>query len=349
MAMPSLSTPLLFLIFNRPAETDRVFATIRDQRPTRLFVAADGPRRDRAGEGEIVRQVREIATKVDWPCEVTTLFRDENLGCGRAVSEALAWFFSQVEEGIILEDDCLPHPDFFVHCTALLARYRHEPRVATIAGTHFFPPTLPHQQSHYASKYFQMWGWASWRRTWQQYDFKLGSLEPNEWFKLLQRVHPIAVESGYWWEVFQALHAGVIDTWDFQMFFSSWKQGAVHLLPGRNLVSNIGYGPGATHTNFHGQMADLPTFPLALDDAPVPLEPDPVIDSMIFYLRFLESMTHTWWVEQVLCPEQKLGQTRIELGLKNRRIRQLESEILDKRRQLLAATRALAQSASPLG
>jgi len=346
--MPRLNTPLLFLIFNRPVETARVFEVIRAQQPKRLFVAADGPRLDRAGEAEIVRSVREIATKVDWPCEVTTLFREENIGCGRAVSEAITWFFSQVEEGIILEDDCLPHPVFFPHCESLLARYRDEPRVASIAGTHFFPATLPHRQSHYASKYFQMWGWATWRRVWQQYDFKLGSLQPNEWFKLLQKTHPVAVEAGYWWEVFQALHAGSIDTWDFQMFFSCWKQGAVHLMPGKNLISNIGYGPGATHTNFYGQMANLPTQSLELSANPIPLEPDPVIDSMIFYLRFLESMTHTWWVEQVLCPEQKLGQARIELVQKTRRIRQLENEILDKRRQLLAATRALAQSAAPI-
>ena len=345
--MPRFNTPLLFLIFNRPAETARVFASIRTLQPSRLFVAADGPRPDRSGEAELVRQTRAIVTKVDWPCEVITLFREENLGCGRAVSEAITWFFGQVEEGIILEDDCLPHPDFFPYCATLLARYRNEPRIATIAGTHFLPSALPHRQSHYVSKYFQMWGWASWRRVWQHYDFQLTSLSSEAWIELLQQTHPIAVEAGYWREVFRALKAGLIDTWDFQVFFSCWKIGGRHIMPGKNLVSNIGYNANATHTNFASHMADLPTFPLTIGPEAIPLETDAVVDNITFNLRFLESMTHTWWVDQVLCPEQKLGQARIELGLKDRRIRQLEGELLDKRRQLLAATRALAQSLAP--
>lgn len=341
--MAELDTPLLFLTFNRPEETARVFEVIRSQRPRKLFIASDGPRADRPGESERVNRTRELTTRIDWPCEVKTLFRETNLGCGRAVSEAITWFFDQVEEGIVLEDDCLPHPDFFPYCQTLLARYRDEPRVATIAGTHFLPESLPHQGTHYASKYFQMWGWASWRRVWRHYDFKLDSLAEDEWVALLRRVHPIELEAGYWREILRAVKGGVVDTWDFQVFFSCWKTGGHHIMPSRNLVSNIGYGPTATHTNFSSAMANLPTFPLKVGSLPVPLEPEPVVDNIIFYLRFLESMTHTWWVDQVLCPEQKLGQVRSQLAEKERRVRQLETEVAEKRRQLLAATRMLAQ------
>jgi hypothetical protein len=340
--MNQIKAPILFLVFNRPEQTARVFESIRAVRPSRLFVAGDGHRPDRAEEEKLVRQTRQIATAIDWPCEVTTLFRESNLGCGRAVSGAISWFFEHVTEGIILEDDCLPHPDFYPYCETLLSRYRDEPKVATIAGTHFLPPELPHQQSHYVSKYFQMWGWATWRRTWQTYDLRLTQLNDAGWFSLLDRIHHNPVEAGYWREIYLSLKPGVIDTWDFQMFFSNWHAGGNHVMPGQNLISNIGYGADATHTNFDSPMANLPTAPLTLTDTPIPLEPNVAVDGLIFYLRFLESMKQTWWVEQVLSPEGKLGPLRIELALKERMIRELEREVIDKRLKLRAATKALA-------
>ncbi len=345
--MKALETPVLFLIFNRPLETARVFEAIRQQRPRFLYVAADGPRKDRAGETALVQETRAIASRVDWPCELKTLFRDENFGCGLAVSEAITWFFAQVPEGIILEDDCLPHPDFFPYCETLLARYRDEPRIATIAGTHFFPETLPHRQSHYVSKYFQMWGWASWRRTWQHYDYDLRLIGTEGINDLMRAIHPIEIEAAYWTQIFEAMKSGSVDTWDFQVFFSAWRLGANHVMPGRNLVSNIGYGPAATHTNFASSMADLPTHPLSLGPEVVSLEPDPLVDNLIFYLRFMESLTHTYWLDQVLSPDRQLGPVRNELARQNRRNRQLELELLEKRRQLLAAARALAAVGSP--
>ena len=320
-----------------------VFEAIRKLKPAQLFVAADGARPDRPGELELVEKTRAIATRVDWPCEVKTLFRDNNLGCGLAVSGAISWFFEHVEEGIILEDDCLPHADFFSYCETMLDRYRHELRVATIAGTHFLPTTLPHEQSHYVSKYFQMWGWATWRRTWEVYDFDLSTLNLESCRELLEAIHPIAVECDYWTHIFNALRAGAIDTWDFQVFFCAWRAGAHHVMPGRNLISNIGYGPAATHTNFASSMAEIPTQPHVVGPEVVPLTPDPIVDNLIFYLRFLESLTHTYWLEQIISPEQQLGSLRNELLRLNRLNRQLELELKEKRQQLLAATRTLAR------
>jgi hypothetical protein len=344
--MNQVNTPILFLVFNRPEQTARVFESIRAMKPFRLFVAGDGARPEKEGEAELVRQTRKAATAVDWPCEVVTLFRDANLGCGRAVSGAISWFFEQVTEGIILEDDCLPHPDFYPFCETLLDRYRDEPKVATIAGTHFLPPELPHGQTHYVSKYFQMWGWATWRRTWDLYDHGLDQLTDEGWFALLERVHRNPVEAGYWREIYKSLKPGIIDTWDFQMFFNCWHSGGNHVMPGHNLISNIGYGPEATHTNFESPMANLPTSSLTLTEASIPLEPNPTVDGVIFYLRFLESMRQTWWVEQVLSPEGKLGQVRNELVLKERIIRELQREVTDKRIKLRAAAKALARASA---
>jgi hypothetical protein len=338
-------TAVLFLVFNRPNQTKQVFEAIKSARPERLYVAADGPRTHKAGEEEQCRQTRAIATAVDWPCKVTTLFRDDNFGCGAAVSQAISWFFQHEEEGIILEDDCLPHQDFFPFCETLLARYRDEPRIATIAGTHFLPSQLAIDHSHYVSKYFQMWGWATWRRTWAKYDYNLRGMPDAEWHELFRRVHPIPLEAGYWTAVLNTLKVEGIDTWDFQVFFSCWRAGANHVMPGRNLVSNLGYGPDATHTAFESPMANLTAHPLKIPvGEEVPIEPDPRIDNLIFYLRFLESMTKTWWAEQVLAPDQRLAEARLALAGKDSRIRKLEREINANRRQLRLAVAALADS-----
>lgn len=346
--MPMLDTPILFLVFNRPEVTARVFATIRDARPARLFVAADGPRADRAGEAALCEKTRQLATAVDWPCTVTTLFRSENRGCGRAVSEAISWFFEHVEEGIILEDDCLPHPDFFAFCAAMLARYRDDPRVLTVSGDHFLPRNFDCHTTHYFSKYVQIWGWATWRRTWQGYDFALSSIAEGDWQKIIQTTCPLPIESGYWQEVFRAMRAGLIDTWDFQLLFSCWKLQGLHVVPRHNLISNLGYGPEATHTNFSGVLAerDVRGVPPPYPDAP-PIKADADVDGFIFYARFLEHMSQTWWVEQVLSPEQKLGAARIDLARSGRRIRALEREVHEKRRQLRLAAGAISIQINP--
>ena len=125
-----LDAPVLFLVFNRPDVTMRVFEAIRHARPRRLYVAADGPRAGISSETGKCEQTRQIATQVDWDCEVKTLFRSENLGCRVAVSSAIDWFFENEPEGIILEDDCLPHPTFFHFCQELLERYQHDQRIA---------------------------------------------------------------------------------------------------------------------------------------------------------------------------------------------------------------------------
>src|SRR5262249_20722231 len=158
--------PVLFLIFNRPNTTARVMEAIRTAGPGRLYVAADGPRDGNADEAKRCAEVRRIATQVDWPCEVQTLFRERNLGCRQAVSSAITWFFEQEQEGIILEDDCLPSPSFFPYCAELLARFRNDERIMCITGCNFQQDMKGYPYSYYFSKYHHVWGWATWRRAW---------------------------------------------------------------------------------------------------------------------------------------------------------------------------------------
>ena len=160
-AQASMSIPVPFLIFNRPNTTHAVFESIRVAQPPRLYVAADGPRRYKIGEKDLCQQARSIATNVDWPCKVRTLFREEILGCRRAVSSAIDWFFENEEEGIILEDDCLPHPTWFRFAEELLERFRDDERIMCISAQHFQGTNHLLDSSYFFSRYNYCWGWAS--------------------------------------------------------------------------------------------------------------------------------------------------------------------------------------------
>ena len=243
-----LNTAVLFLVFNRPETTSKVFEAIREAKPPRLYVAADGPREGRVGEHERVAEVREIATSVDWNCEVRTLFRDSNLGCKFAVSSAITWFFEHEEQGIILEDDCLPNLSFFWFCEELLEKYKFDSRIFHIDGSNFNLIDDTYVYDYDFSNYALIWGWATWRRAWINYDIKLKHLEylkSKEYIKYLFNSREI---EQYWIRKLEKTKYHNFDTWDYQWFYTIWSQNGLSIRPRLNLISNIGFGSDATHT-----------------------------------------------------------------------------------------------------
>lgn len=280
-----MDSPVLFLVFNRPDTTAQVFESIRRARPPRLYVAADGPRATRAGEAERCAEVRAIATAIDWPCEVKTLFRDANLGCKRAVSGAIDWFFAAEPEGIILEDDILPDPSFFRYCDELLVRYRDDTSVAMISGCNLIGDRHGADSSYIFSHYMHIWGWASWRRAWAYYDADMvGWADPAAKRRIADQLghRPRAV--AHWTGIFDRMAAGAIDTWDYQWVFAAWMQGMVATIPAHSLIGNIGFGADATHTT-----GDMPDVVAAAQPAPMafPLR-HPARDDVIAVDRLVE-------------------------------------------------------------
>jgi hypothetical protein len=259
--MSELHTPVLFIVFNRLDTTQQVFAAIRQARPPRLYIAADGPRLDRLGEAAKVEAVRHyVVSHVDWDCVVKTRFQSTNLGCRLAVSGAIDWFFEHELEGIILEDDCLPDASFFPYTQELLGRYRDDQRIMGISGIHLHGDEHQPPHSYFFSHYNHVWGWASWRRAWQHYD-----REMDHWPALSQTEWLLTVGDGnrqfqrHWQRIFAQTADGTIDTWDYQWTFSAWSQGGLSILPARNLIRNIGFGAGATHATHGGDgLSDLP-------------------------------------------------------------------------------------------
>lgn len=261
-----MEAPIAFFIFNRPQQTEKVFETIRQAKPSKLFIVADGPREGISEDVTKCLQTREIVSRVDWDCVILTNFSDFNMGCKYRVSSGIDWVFSQVEEAIIIEDDCLPHPSFFPYCNELLKKYKHDTRITSISGHNSQLKDSRISDSYYFSRYDCVWGWATWRRAWGNYDLDMKSWETICDGNWLMDVLGNASAVKQWQRIFQITYDGNIDTWDYQWRFACWIQSGLTILPNINLVSNIGFGADATHTIIPSELANLPTaempFPL---------------------------------------------------------------------------------------
>lgn len=239
-----LNTSILFLVFNRLDTTKQVFQEIKKAKPRQLFIAADGPRtKEEKKKTDPVRKY--VLDNIDWKCSVKKLFRKKNLGCKYAVSGAINWFFENVEQGIILEDDCLPSQSFFRFCEELLEKYKDDKRVMSISGNNQLNNSKRIKNSYYFSNYPLIWGWATWKRAWRYYDVEMKKYSEIKKKKKLNEIYPNFLE-----RIFRTkrIKDGKNSTWDIQWSFSHKYYGKFSIIPKHNLVRNIGFSKDSTHT-----------------------------------------------------------------------------------------------------
>jgi hypothetical protein len=241
--------PVALLNFNRPHLTRKVFEVVRQIKPRRLLLIADGPRPHKPEDAKLCAEVRAVFDEIDWDCEVLRNFSDENMGSFKRNSTGLNWVFDTVEEAIILEDDCVPSLSFFPYCEELLKRYKDDQRMGVISGNNFgFPWGGSKNDSYFFSAYALTWGWASWRRVWKEVDLNMSWWEQEAGKKLLRNRLPRLAEWRYWHWLFEGIHSGEKrNAWDYQLILSSLRHSQYCVIPQVNLVSNIGYGADATH------------------------------------------------------------------------------------------------------
>jgi hypothetical protein len=279
-----LHTPVALFIFNRPHNTQRVLEAIATARPVRLLVVADGARADRPGESSLCQQTRAVIDQVDWPCEVLTHYSDVNLGCKRRIASGIDWVFSCVDAAIFLEDDCLPVTSFFPFCEEMLERYRNDDRVHMVRGTNLLNGQRFNSESYYFSRFYNLWGWASRARAFKGYDVEMRqwpALRDSGW---LERQLPTEAMVKLVRFFLDETHAGRVDTWDYQWMLNGWIRNALAIVPENNLVTNIGHGPGATHTRGDdSHLARLKVSPIAF-----PLRHPAVVQPL------LEADQHEW-------------------------------------------------------
>jgi hypothetical protein len=240
-----MNAPVLLIIYKRPELTQRALALIAAAKPSRLFVAADGPRS--AEEAKACRAAREAVAQFTGDCEVVTNFADENLGCGVRVHTAISWAFTMTEQLVILEDDCVPNASFFRFCNQMLETYRDDDRVMHVSGNNFVGPSRT-PYSYYFSKYTHAWGWATWRHAWSRFDWQMVRWPEMKAAGIIENWCSDPYEQLYWRAIFDKMHGGARDVWDYMWMFACWSNSGLSILPSLNLVGNEGWGPDATHT-----------------------------------------------------------------------------------------------------
>lgn len=262
---PQLNTPVVMVVFNRPDRARQVFERVREARPRKLYLLADGPRSSVPEDGPRCQEARAIAEEVDWDCEVVKVFSDQNLGCGGRVTSGLDRVFDECETAIVIEDDCLPHPTFFRYCEGALTHLRDDNRVFLVTGGKYpcEPRTAPY--SYRFTRMFNGWGWAGWRRAWQSIDFTMADYPA---FKAEDRIRSYsrsALETRFFMNGFEKAWTKEIEPWDWALMLTAYTRGQLFVMPDRNLISNTGWGAEATQSkNPRHILANLPTFPMAL-------------------------------------------------------------------------------------
>jgi hypothetical protein len=283
-------TPVLLLVFNRPDKTQIVFERIRLLKPKFFYIAADGARMNKDNELQKCNEVRAIVENIDWDCEPKFLYRDENLGCSMAIVSAIDWFFEREEVGIIIEDDCLPDLSFFPYCTELLKKYQDDMRVMMISGTNLGMKSG--NSSYFFSKYGQIWGWATWRRAWMNYERNIQINDKELKYSSIR-------EKIFWERNFSRI------IWDVQWaVYSIWKNNGISILPNVNLISNIGFDSEGTNykdeNSAHSRIEiSSISFPLIHPDF---IEMNPEFDSKFFkqiYYKSLYQMLHMLFLKVI--------------------------------------------------
>jgi hypothetical protein len=281
-----MHAPILFLIFNRPKHTQAAFVSIRKARPPRLYVAADGPRVTLSEDVTLCREARRVIEQVDWPCEVMTLFRDVNVGGPRGIPEALDWFFSREEYGIILEDDVVMHADFFVFCDALLQKYRTDECVMHISGNNFQLGLKHGSASYYFSKIVNCWGWATWARAWTHYESRMELADIEAIFTDVLLHFSPPEDLGCVPELFLRCAGNQVGHWDVRWWYSVMKHNGLAAVPNVNLSRNIGFGKEATHTKNRSMLGRISLTPLGDVRHPQEIVWDRYADKVGMRIRF---------------------------------------------------------------
>jgi len=296
---PVFSVPILVTFWNRPALLASLLDILGRLRPLRLYFACDGPRQNDPTNQQLVLCCRDLVEqRLTWPVHVQRLYADTNQGCRASMAAAISWFFEQEEEGIVLEDDVHPDPSFFPFMQELLERYRHDSRVGSISSHHFHRQGSDGVTSYRFSIYNHCWGWGSWRRAWEQYDYSLSSWPAFRDQGLLVGMGDKRFQR-FWTRILDATARGEIDTWDFAWTYSHWNAGMLSCVPDRCLVTNAGFGPDATHTNAEACPLPAPqpmSFPL---HHPQFVRPSPVHDRLTQRFQYrqpspLERLQRKW-------------------------------------------------------
>lgn len=244
-----MKVPILILAFNRIDEISVLIEKLKKIKPRKIYFSQDGPRSYIKNDFIKCKKVKTfVLENINWQCEIKTNFNDTNLGCRKAVSSAINWFFQSEEMGIILEDDCIPSNSFFLFCEKMLIKFKKNENIYTISGSNFQQGKSIGDGDYYFSKYAHCWGWATWRRAWTCYDDSMSFWKDLKNNNIWHDIHSSIFEKKYWIKIFEKVKDKKIDSWAYVLLASIWNKRGMNIIPNKNLVLNIGFNENATTT-----------------------------------------------------------------------------------------------------
>ncbi|MDY0199932.1 MAG: hypothetical protein RBR40_02975 [Tenuifilaceae bacterium] len=255
MENKEITVPVLFIGFNRPKVSLQTFDYIRKAKPTKLYIAIDGPRADKPDEEKLVTEVKKVVENVDWPCETHYKYNETNKGAEITVSSAISWVFETEEYTIILEDDIVAPLSFFKFAQEMLFRYKDEEKIWAISGVNFTPLPRAYDTDYFFAKYGHTWGWATWKRVWNNFDLYAEVQEEHLSNKFLASITNSKKELIHYKKKFKRIldNGKGNSTWDNMASYMHRTKGLLYIVPSTNLISNIGdYGLHARgKTKYH--------------------------------------------------------------------------------------------------
>ncbi len=283
----SLNTPVLLFVYKRINNLEGICRLLKKIKVQSIYIVADGPKDSR--EKDVVANVRlELEKYIDWKCELHKNYADTNLGLKERFRTGIDWVFEHTDKAIFIEDDCVPDPSFFTFCDQLLEKYKDNERIVSIAGNNFQSANTRIKESYYYSRYPHVWGWATWKRVWDQYDSGISDWPKRRDSGWLKTVYPDQFFiRKFWTYIYDRLYAGQINTWDYQLTYLSQKLGGYNIIPRVNLVSNIGYGEDATNLKKKNLTIGVPTLPV-----PFPLVHPKVLEYNHVADRYIEELVY---------------------------------------------------------
>jgi hypothetical protein len=279
--MNQLETPVAFFIFRRPETSRRVFEQIKTVKPKTLYIISDGPRDGNPQEKDLVTKTREAVEDIDWPCKVTKVYSDVNIGLRERILTGLDEVFAREQQAIVLEDDCLPSRSFFSFSSEMLAKYANKPNIALVSGSNF-APSKKVKEDYFFSRSTYIWGWATWQRAWHEFR---NSPQVETWSEKeiteLKSTFASKFQMKEFIELMRIAHS--LNTWDVSLAVWVRQASKLTIVPRLNLIENIGFGEGATHTKFEAFDAQVPKSDFETEIShPGVIEPDNKIEQLMW-------------------------------------------------------------------
>jgi hypothetical protein len=285
--IPKITKPVLFMVFNRPDKTAKVFEQIRKAKPSKLYLSCDAPRRDHPEDSEKVEQVKRIISNVDWECDVKSLIHTTNQGCNHAGRQAFQWVFEHEDEMIELEDDTVPTQGFFWFCQEMLDRYRDDDRIGYITANNI-GDIRSGNATYFFSHYGGSWGFATWKRAWKKWDFYMKDFPEVAASKSFRKHFDSWFEYNFWKKAFSEVFEGKGNTYDYQTVYMIFKHDLYNIYPNDNLVTNIGWDDQASNTySENSKFANKGSVELIKITHPDKIARDSRIDRKLFEYHFV--------------------------------------------------------------